>query len=61
MCCTQCIEMSRITTGSFFGAVGISGALDQHFDVPESMAFVKAIRALAVDATKMRIFETVAP
>jgi quinol monooxygenase YgiN len=36
-------------------------ALDQHFDVPESIAFVEAIRALAVDATKMQIFEAVAP
>lgn len=27
----------------------------------ESIAFVKTIRALAVDATKMQIFETVAP
>ena len=34
-------------------------ALDQHFEVPESIAFVKAVRALAVDATKMQIFETV--
>ena len=34
-------------------------ALDQHFEVPESIAFVKAIRALTVDATKMQIFETV--
>ena len=35
-------------------------APDQHFEVPESIAFVKAVRALAVDATKMQIFETVA-
>ena len=34
-------------------------ALEQHFEVPDSIAFVKAIRALAVDATKMQIFETV--
>ena len=34
-------------------------ALDQHFEVPDSIAFVKAIRALAVDATKMQIFEAV--
>jgi len=33
-------------------------ALDQHFQVPDSIGFVQTIRALAVDATKMQIFET---
>ncbi|MBT5277883.1 MAG: antibiotic biosynthesis monooxygenase [Ilumatobacter sp.] len=33
--------------------------LEQHFEVPESIAFVKAIRVIAIDATKMQIFETV--
>ncbi len=33
--------------------------LDRHFELPESINFVKAIRSLASAATRMQVFETV--